>query len=277
VNIPQIIATICVLSEHWEGPLCDKNLREWALGCALRMLFMVFVSAAIYFGRFYENQQHMQDRPFPFSQNVGVMLYKCKYCLDMLGLAWFVIGNMWVFTTKTCAVAIPAVYHLCLAMVLIGHAMIFLPCIVVILVLPLLCFCLPCIVRVLARLRDPMHGKGAAAEAIDKLETITFSPKDGDGDQKDQNENCCAICLSDFEAGEELRLLPCSHRFHKTCVDEWLRVNASCPTCRQNIVADVQTEVANPVSGGTAEEDGGRELADLENPRDSTSNQVVVI
>ena len=58
------------------------------------------VSAAIYFGRFYETQQHIQDRPFPFSRNVGQMLYKCKYCLDMLGLAWFVIGNMWVFTSK---------------------------------------------------------------------------------------------------------------------------------------------------------------------------------
>ena len=32
VNMPQIIATIFVLSEHWETAVCDKALREWALG-----------------------------------------------------------------------------------------------------------------------------------------------------------------------------------------------------------------------------------------------------
>ena len=123
--------------------------------------------------------------------------------------------------------------------------MIFLPCIVVIIVLPLLCFCLPCIVRILARLRDPMHGKGAAEEAINQLETVEFRETEGGAGK---SENCCAICLSDYEPGEQLRVLPCGHRFHKACVDEWLRVNASCPTCRQHIVGDVRAEVQNPLS-----------------------------
>jgi len=26
--------------------------------------------------------------------------------------------------------------------------------------------------------------------------------------------------------------LTCKHLFHRACVDEWLHVNASCPTCR---------------------------------------------
>jgi hypothetical protein len=120
-----------------------------------------------------------------------------------------------------------------------------------------------------------MHGKGAAAEAIDSLETITF--KDTDADLSKANENCCAICLSDFEAGEKLRLLPCSHRFHQTCVDEWLRVNASCPTCRQNIVADTQTDVANPVSGGGTGSNEEGELSGVEDAREPAANQTVVI
>ena len=45
----------------------------------------------------------------------------------------------------------------------------------------------------------------------------------------------CAICLEEFEAGEEVRVLPrCGHRYHRACIDEWLLDYNSkqCPTCR---------------------------------------------
>ena len=45
----------------------------------------------------------------------------------------------------------------------------------------------------------------------------------------------CAICLKEFEAGEEVRVLPgCGHRYHRACIDEWLLDYNSkeCPTCR---------------------------------------------
>ena len=36
---------------------------------------------------------------------------------------------------------------------------------------------------------------------------------------------CCAVCLGQFEEGDEVRmLLPCTHEFHKGCIDEWLLV-----------------------------------------------------
>nr|UPT48770.1 pentatricopeptide repeat protein AaPPR775 [Agave angustifolia] len=43
----------------------------------------------------------------------------------------------------------------------------------------------------------------------------------------------CAICLSEFEEGEGIRVLPaCRHGFHVRCVERWLAVRRSCPTCR---------------------------------------------
>ncbi|CAD6250087.1 unnamed protein product [Miscanthus lutarioriparius] len=43
----------------------------------------------------------------------------------------------------------------------------------------------------------------------------------------------CAICLSELEGGERVRVLPaCGHGFHGACVDGWLAARASCPTCR---------------------------------------------
>ncbi|GFP88567.1 RING-H2 finger protein atl52 [Phtheirospermum japonicum] len=48
----------------------------------------------------------------------------------------------------------------------------------------------------------------------------------------------CAVCLSEFQENESLRLLPkCSHAFHLPCIDTWLKSHSNCPLCRANVVA----------------------------------------
>lgn len=40
----------------------------------------------------------------------------------------------------------------------------------------------------------------------------------------------CTICTEDFTVGEDVRVLPCSHKFHPACVDPWLtNVSGTCP------------------------------------------------
>lgn len=47
----------------------------------------------------------------------------------------------------------------------------------------------------------------------------------------------CAICLSEFTTGDEIRVMPqCGHGFHVCCIDAWLRSHSSCPSCRQILV-----------------------------------------
>lgn len=48
----------------------------------------------------------------------------------------------------------------------------------------------------------------------------------------DAHPSSCSICLEDFEQGELLGILECEHRFHYTCIQEWLRRKNSCPLCR---------------------------------------------
>ncbi|KAK9713096.1 hypothetical protein RND81_06G002400 [Saponaria officinalis] len=46
----------------------------------------------------------------------------------------------------------------------------------------------------------------------------------------------CAVCLSDFDDDETLRLLPkCDHVFHSECIDTWLEAHTTCPVCRHNL------------------------------------------
>ncbi|MFS7913766.1 putative transcription factor C2H2 family [Helianthus anomalus] len=51
------------------------------------------------------------------------------------------------------------------------------------------------------------------------------------------DDSACAICLSDYKTIELLRTIPeCNHHFHVDCIDEWLKLNVSCPVCRNTPV-----------------------------------------
>ncbi|KAG4441225.1 hypothetical protein IFR05_003273 [Cadophora sp. M221] len=46
----------------------------------------------------------------------------------------------------------------------------------------------------------------------------------------------CSICIADFVDSEEVRVLPCNHRFHPACIDPWLlNVSGTCPICRYDL------------------------------------------
>ncbi|KAM1736579.1 hypothetical protein ACFX12_014922 [Malus domestica] len=68
--------------------------------------------------------------------------------------------------------------------------------------------------------------------------TIQSYPKTLLGESKrlpKPNDNMCSICLSEYEAKEVLRTIPeCNHYFHASCIDEWLKMNATCPVCRNS-------------------------------------------
>jgi len=48
-------------------------------------------------------------------------------------------------------------------------------------------------------------------------------------------DNKCMVCMEMFADGEVLRTLPCLHRYHSRCVDEWLRRHPTCPICKRDI------------------------------------------
>ncbi|XP_004490389.1 RING-H2 finger protein ATL54 [Cicer arietinum] len=90
----------------------------------------------------------------------------------------------------------------------------------------------------------------------------------------------CSVCLNEFHEDEILRLLPkCSHAFHISCIDTWLRSHTNCPLCRASIVSN---NVTSEVTMSNLEQEnnnlGRNQETQMENPRneDVLSNNIVI-
>lgn len=98
------------------------------------------------------------------------------------------------------------------------------------------------------RSRRGIARRGLDPEVLETFPTLAYSEvknlKIGKGSLE------CAVCLSEFEEDETLRLLPkCSHAFHPDCIDAWLASHVTCPVCRSNLATD-----PFPASGADGED-----------------------
>ncbi|KAG6783294.1 hypothetical protein POTOM_012739 [Populus tomentosa] len=64
------------------------------------------------------------------------------------------------------------------------------------------------------------------------------------------NEGPCSICLSGYLPQDTIRCIPyCNHCFHADCIDGWLKMNATCPLCRNSPAPSKDsTPVATPLA-----------------------------
>ncbi|XP_038648383.1 RING finger protein 150a isoform X2 [Scyliorhinus canicula] len=84
-----------------------------------------------------------------------------------------------------------------------------------------------------ARDRNQRRLGDAAKKAIGKLQIRTI--KKGDKETESDFDNC-AVCIEGYKSNDVVRILPCRHLFHKTCVDPWLLDHRTCPMCKMNIL-----------------------------------------
>lgn len=79
------------------------------------------------------------------------------------------------------------------------------------------------------------------SEMIRAIRTRTFTVELPPGVRPSEGELECPVCLCSYEPGEELRVLPCKHEFHRSCIDAWLLTLPknyddsflpSCPLCK---------------------------------------------
>ncbi|XP_006659522.1 E3 ubiquitin-protein ligase CIP8-like [Oryza brachyantha] len=72
----------------------------------------------------------------------------------------------------------------------------------------------------------------AARSAVEALPSaVVAAGEEGEGEE-------CSVCRDGVAAGERVKRLPCSHRYHEECIVPWLDVRNSCPLCRFELPTD---------------------------------------
>jgi len=61
-----------------------------------------------------------------------------------------------------------------------------------------------------------------------------LSPSQNSSPSKD---DICPICQDDESTDTKwCEVNNCKHKFHKKCMDEWLKVQKTCPMCRSSLI-----------------------------------------
>lgn len=86
--------------------------------------------------------------------------------------------------------------------------------------------------------KQPGEDNRGVSDAIDAVTAVgPSSDKSGQDPARRSEEEGpkegtlgCSICTEDFVKGEDVRVLPCNHKYHPECIDPWLlNVSGTCP------------------------------------------------
>lgn len=81
----------------------------------------------------------------------------------------------------------------------------------------------------------PSLEENTSTSVANLFPTHKYHKRNKDDAVPDDEGGTCAVCLGDFEEGEELRTMPeCLHSFHVSCIDMWLHSHSNCPVCRSS-------------------------------------------
>lgn len=73
-------------------------------------------------------------------------------------------------------------------------------------------------------------GSDSEADAAGTSRVAQHGTENTSGGTQTEEGLGCSICTEDFTVGEDVRVLPCNHKFHPPCVDPWLvNVSGTCP------------------------------------------------
>ena len=67
---------------------------------------------------------------------------------------------------------------------------------------------------------------------LEPLDVPHISIAEGHISDKNSITSCCSCCHENFELGEEVCQLHCTHIFHENCITLWFRKKTNCPICR---------------------------------------------
>ena len=94
--------------------------------------------------------------------------------------------------------------------------------------------------------------RGTPAEVFDQFDKVIFQKLETD----DQDEDQCSICISEYENGEAVLTLPCNHKFHASCIKQWLEQSVKCPLCNREVTSEPSSVGSQHVTSTVPANDG---------------------
>jgi E3 ubiquitin-protein ligase RNF115/126 len=86
----------------------------------------------------------------------------------------------------------------------------------------------------LEQLMSGMHHNPVPDDLLEELPQFTLD----DVNRLPAEKKDCVICLTAFEKGNQVLILPCTHLFHPNCIKDWFKTNNTCPICKFTIDGD---------------------------------------
>ncbi|OMO93982.1 Zinc finger, RING-type [Corchorus olitorius] len=196
-----------------------------------------------------------------FGLNQSSVTKRCESVNTMASFIWWIVGFYWVVSGGDILLQnAPRLYWL--AVVFLAFDVFFaIFCVVLACLIGIaLCCCLPCIIAILYAVAGQEGASEADLSILPKyrFQIIDNGEKPSVGAGKmvpietssgylanerillPEDAECC-ICLCSYEDGVDLHALPCNHHFHSTCIVKWLKMNATCPLCKYNILKGNET------------------------------------
>ncbi|CAH8266445.1 unnamed protein product [Arabidopsis lyrata] len=246
----------------------NEPIRVWICGYGLQCLIHVVLVWSEYWrrnttrrARDLESGDHEDYSVYDYEQDSDnsttySFAKRCESINTVISFIWWIIGFYWVVEggDKLLGEA-PNLYWLSVIFLAIDVFFAIFCVVLACLVGIALCCCLPCIIALLYA----VAGTEGVSEAelgvlpLYKFKAFHSNEKNITGPGKmvpiptnglclatertllAEDADCC-ICLSSYEDGAELHDLPCNHHFHSTCIVKWLKMRATCPLCKYNIL-----------------------------------------
>ncbi|XP_068663534.1 E3 ubiquitin protein ligase RIE1-like [Aristolochia californica] len=249
-----IVSSVVLLTTFRERP--STPLRVWIAGYALQCLLHVGFVFLEYRRRLGANRGQDDET----SDGGASFAKRLESTNAMVSFLWWIVGFYWIVTGGQALLQdAPRLYWLTVVFlafdVFFAIFCILLACVIGV----ALCCCLPCIIAFLYAVAGQEGASEADISILPRFRYRRVSPLEENFDLDGQqgvpvltrqhriwgstdevallpDDSECCICLTQYEDGMELHSLPCSHHFHSGCIIKWLRINATCPLCKYNIL-----------------------------------------
>ncbi|OQS06581.1 hypothetical protein THRCLA_20343 [Thraustotheca clavata] len=66
--------------------------------------------------------------------------------------------------------------------------------------------------------------------------SLACTPEVGSPSCDENDEETCAICMSEFDSTESALKMACNHTFHEDCIVHWFEEKLTCPLCRDEAI-----------------------------------------